>query len=423
MKKIDKFFIIICLLIQVNLFDVLDLTNTALSVVMTYSQKKLLLVVVIIYSIFSLFFYRRKQEYQEHFFTFFVWLFVITSSLVILFTALRMDQTVLSTFFIGYNSFIILLYFPLRRALSDRKSVEYFVQLVGIFAFCFAISKTIQSYILGHTGRSILFLNSTLDVSSARSMVKNYFGFVRLASATDFVFFAFLLMIVFVGLGYKIFTKKVNLLMLTVYVIYLFFVGQTRIYLMLLLLILGIVILIKLKDKISFGVISVLLFIIAIPVSLMIAYIVNLLFFKETSRLISLSIRQGAIKYYLDNILYNGWFGFGFARDDVYNNLIHNTYMTGDGQIISFNYDDVGIIGFLAQFGISGIINMIVYLSSLLIAFIRSSRKFANLLLLSFILGSWASVSLFDPQRSFYLPVLLAIMDFVSSSQEENILE
>lgn len=423
MKKIDKFFIIICLLIQVNLFDVLDLTNTALSAVMAYSQKKLLLAVIIIYSIFSPFFYRIKQEYQEHFFTFFVWLFVITSSLVILFTALRMDQTVLSTFFIGYNSFIILLYFPLRRALSDRKSVEYFVQLIGIFAFCFAISKTIQSYILGHTGRSILFLNSTLDVSSARSMVKNYFGFIRLASATDFVFFAFLLMIVFVRLGYKIFTKKVNLLMLTVYVIYLFFVGQTRIYIMLLLLILGIVILIKLKDKISFGVISVLLFIIAIPVPLMIAYIVNLLFFKETSRLISLSIRQGAIKYYLDNILYNGWFGFGFARDDVYNNLIHSTYMTGDGQIISFNYDDVGIIGFLAQFGISGIINMIVYLSSLLIAFIRSSRKFANLLLLSFILGSWVSVSLFDPQRSFYLPILLAIVDFVSSKQDEDVLD
>ncbi|MFR6665833.1 MAG: hypothetical protein ACLUQX_06775, partial [Thomasclavelia spiroformis] len=86
-----------------------------------------------------------------------------------------------------------------------------------------------------------------------------------------------------------------------------------------------------------------------------------------------------------------------------------------------FNYDDVGIFGFLAIFGLIGVFIMFIYSLSLMLAFTYSRNKFITFMIYVYIFGSWTSLSLFDPQRIFYLPVLLALLDFLTNENVINL--
>lgn len=154
--------------------------------------------------------------------------------------------------------------------------------------------------------------------------------------------------------------------------------------------------------------------ILTIPVLyFMIKFIISIMF-GNSSRGISLSIRQEAIKYYVQNISLHKWFSMGFVRDDLFSDLVHNTHIDFAGNIYSYNYDDVGMIGLIAQYGWLGVLDITIYFLTTVSIFIKSHSKYLFLIVFVLLFGSWISTSLFDPQRILYLPILLVLVDNVA---------
>ncbi|MGV3090467.1 hypothetical protein [Lactiplantibacillus argentoratensis] len=144
--------------------------------------------------------------------------------------------------------------------------------------------------------------------------------------------------------------------------------------------------------------------------------------FLNSDRSVSISIRQEELRYYLSKIYYSHWFSLGFIREGLYSKLLHgpnysaiNTTMTG------YALDDVGIVGFLGRFGLAGVPIMVSLFVQTINSFFKTNYRDETTILLVILFGSWISTSLFDPQRIFYMPILLAFMSFLATTNEGKI--
>lgn len=411
MTKIDKTYVTFLLLLQVNFFDIFPLGETITGAISGYSQKKLMLVVVIIYCIVSKLGTINTQSTPPSFFGLSISLLLSMVIAITILSAGTYYQSLLSTFLTSYYFFILLLYFPLRKCLSSSDAVYWLVSIVSKFGFWMAFIKIIQSGAKSFFNVNIFSLNATIDAASSDSMRFTFLHFIRLASASDFVFFSLILLII----GSLIFKENfISLKFWTVFITDLFYIiviGQTRMYI--LMSVLAIVAMLFIKLRTSDRSNNLILFIIfSVIGGAITAFLISRISLTNGSRAISLSIRQDAIKYFLSNINYNGFYGFGFARDDLYGYLIHgSTLLWWGGTIQSgYNYDDVGIFGFLAIFGYSSMPFFVVFLIQALKSIINSKYKLLSLLIVLVIFMSMGSLSLFNPQRIMYLPFYLAIL-------------
>lgn len=420
MKSIDKFFLNIFLLFQVNFFDFINIRNSFLNGFSSYSQKKILLIIVFIYCIlkFLLTTSNDKLKVKRHF-TFFC-IFLLISTMILIFgTVYRFNQSFLSTFLVGYFFFIILLYFPFSREFFTWEIWKDVLKRFMIIGTFFSASKLIQSFMLFKFGKLIFFLNSNADYDTALQIRFNVLFFTRIPSISDFIFVELLLFIIYKIKNGIIFSRLLDNILLIINITCLICVGQSRAYIIIIaMVVLAQYVQIIFKNMSSsfkiFSMLSMLLILVFVVI------ILKEQIFSNESRALSSTIRQNAYKYYLNYFFYNKWFALGFARDDLYGNLIHGTFINNLGQIISANYDDVGIIGFLGRFGLLGVINIVIYLLSLMAVFLDSKEKQLTFLIFLFIFGSCISLSLFDPQRIFYLPLLLAFLDFLTKSNHNR---
>lgn len=412
MKTFDKFFLVIFLLLQVNLFDVIDLSDSFFESIMTYSQKKILLVFVIIYMFLRFIFIKDVGKVYRTFTPYIITLILMWIA-VIFGTMSVFNQSFISTFYIGYYFLIILLYFVFVKIFSTWDAVIDFVKIFSIFTFILSISKIIQSFALSKLHISILHLNSTGDFNTATQMKYTVLGMTRISSASDFVFWGSVLLLVCMSLNRSVFSNFLDKILLLINACYLIVVGQTRAYIMIFILLICLTLFIKfLRTNGKILTIFVGLFVL-IPI-IYVAYIgIQSILFSNTSRLVALSIRTEAIRYYFNNIFVNKWFEFGFARDDLYANMIH-------GQLLTYNYDDVGLVGFLGRFGLVGIVSLIILVISGIVNFIHSKNKYVSGMLIISVVGVSISLSLLDPQRIFYFSVILALLDFFRNDKSYN---
>lgn len=414
LKSIDRFFLFIFLLLQVNFFDLINIRTTFLSSITSYSQKKLLLIFVLIYCFIKLFEDRGESGNNNYHFRFFIMTLLLTVIAVIFGTVFNYSQGFISTFLVGYYFFILILYFPLSKEFKNWTIWKEAIKLFIFFSTVYSILKLLQSFVLLKYGRLIFYLNSTLDYNTATQLRFNIWKFTRIPSISDFIAVSILLMLVYKILNGKIFSGRKDTIILAINFMCLFFVGQARGYLILFLLIFMLFLSGKIITKLSKGIRFIIGFIILILGSLLAFVIINKVFSSD-SRAISTEIRFSSYTYYLNHLFENGWFSLGFARDDLYYNLIHGTYLNNSGQIISANFDDLGIVGFIGRFGIIGILNMVIYLVSLISSFISSKSKNATIIIFIFVFGSCISLSLFDSQRIFYLTFIMSLLDFLTS--------
>ncbi|WP_233671712.1 hypothetical protein [Pediococcus pentosaceus] len=414
MKTIDKFFISFMLLLQINFFDLIDTRTSFFASFSSYSQKKLLLVIAFAYmfvrSIAYGINYKRKKNY-----TLFVILFLISWVAILLATVSIYGQSIVKTLFVSYYFLLLILYFPFSEALSSKESWRTLIKIFSDFAFILSLIKIFQSLMISKFNKVFFFMSNN-DYNTATSLRFVKFGFTRMPSPTDFVFISLLLTLFSVFIGLKLFTKWRYRLYIGVYIIFIFLIGQTRSYIIMTILVLLLYALWLINKHFGKDLIILTVGILAIPVLfLMTKFIINIIF-GNSSRGISLSIRQEAIKYYLQNISLHKWFSLGFVRDDLFSNLVHNTHIDFAGNVYSYNYDDVGVVGLIAQYGWLGILNISIYFLTTLSIFIKSHSKYLLLFIFVLLFGSWTSVSLFDPQRIFYLPILLVLIDSIGNN-------
>lgn len=425
MKKTDKFFLIIFLLLQTNFFDLINIRNSFLNGFASYSQKKLLLLIILIYIIVKFFGGNRFSKdisglsYNKSFFSIFVYTLFFSWVIVYYGTVAHYGQSLLSTFFNSYYFFILLLYFVYSYLLNSWEKWVDFIKIVLWFSTILSLTKILQSFVLSKFNYIIFYLNTNNDYNTATQLKFMTLGFTRIPSATDFVFFSILLMFVILGSGKKILPSSAVAILFFIQFFYLFAVGQTRSYLLLTVLLVIVYCAIKVFRKFGNGGGLAIGLILSTPVTFLFLSFLNQLLVGNSSRSVALTIRQDAIQYYIQNLRYNGIFSFGFLRDDLYGQLIHGVGI--NGMSLGFNYDDVGIFGFLAIFGLIGVFIMFIYSLSLMLAFTYSRNKFITFMIYVYIFGSWTSLSLFDPQRIFYLPVLLALLDFLTNENVINL--
>ncbi|CCG90603.1 putative membrane protein [Pediococcus pentosaceus IE-3] len=402
------------LLLQINFFDLIDTRTSFFASFSSYSQKKLLLVIAFAYmfvrSIAYGINYKRKKNY-----TLFVILFLISWVAILLATVSIYGQSIVKTLFVSYYFLLLILYFPFSEALSSKESWRTLIKIFSDFAFILSLIKIFQSLMISKFNKVFFFMSNN-DYNTATSLRFVKFGFTRMPSPTDFVFISLLLTLFSVFIGLKLFTKWRYRLYIGVYIIFIFLIGQTRSYIIMTILVLLLYALWLINKHFGKDLVILTVGILAIPVLfLMTKFIINIIF-GNSSRGISLSIRQEAIKYYLQNISLHKWFSLGFVRDDLFSNLVHNTHIDFAGNVYSYNYDDVGVVGLIAQYGWLGILNISIYFLTTLSIFIKSHSKYLLLFIFVLLFGSWTSVSLFDPQRIFYLPILLVLIDSIGNN-------
>lgn len=416
MKRIDRWFLISLLLIQVNFFDLINIRTSFLNSLMSYSSKKFLLLIVILY-----FLLRMPYRRSIGVFSFTIMLTLVITILVSIGTILKFSQGIIATLFVSYYFAILILYYPMVKAYDTWEKWHNLIKIFAIFGFVLSISKIIQSFALSKFHVLVFFLNTNLDYNTATSLNHMFGGFTRIPSATDFVAISLVLIFVFKMHKDNLFSQKKDIFLISTDLFYLFFVGQTRSY-QLLVVVVAIVytfLAIKKSKTTNFMKLFFVLFLIfSLPI--VIAFLKKQ--FLNSDRSVSISIRQEELRYYLSKIYYSHWFSLGFIREGLYSKLLHgpnysaiNTTMTG------YALDDVGIVGFLGRFGLAGVPIMVSLFVQTINSFFKTNYRDETTILLVILFGSWISTSLFDPQRIFYMPILLAFMSFLATTNEGEI--
>ncbi|MDB8874942.1 hypothetical protein [Pediococcus acidilactici] len=417
MKTLDKLFISFMLLLQINFFDLINTQTSFLASFTSYSQKKLLLVVAFVYmfirnAVYGID-YKRKKNY-----TFFVVLFLVSWAAILLATVTTYGQSVVKTFFVSYYFLLLILYFPLSEVLSSKESWGVLIKIFSNLAFILSMVKIFQSLMISKLGKVFFFMSNN-DYVTATSLRFVKLGFTRMPSPTDFVFIALLLMLLSIIADLKVFTQWRYALYIGIYVIFIFLVGQTRSYIIMTILVLLLYILWLINKYFGKDLVILTLGILTVPVLYFVVKFIMNIIFGNSSRGISLSIRQEAVKYYMQNISMHKWFSIGFARDDIFSDLVHNKHIDFVGNVYSYNYDDVGMVGLIAQYGWLGVVNIFIYFLTTISIYIKSHSKYLLLIVFVLLFGSWISTSLFDPQRILYLPLLLVLIDSISDGTLE----
>ncbi|MCT4397412.1 hypothetical protein EFN70_01775 [Pediococcus ethanolidurans] len=417
MNNLDRFFLFIFLCIQVNFFDFIDIRNTSLNNFSSYAQKKLLLATILLYLFIRFVFFNHRISLKKKSFDFFI-VFLFLSVIIVTFaSSAKFQQGIFQTFLMSYFFFVLILFFPYSRILNNWADWVEVTRYFAIFSFVLSLTKLLQSFVLAHMHIQLFHLNTLLDYNTAIQLKYMVFGFTRIPSATDFVFFSSCLILICTIANKAPFSKKICYFLLGVNFLYLLLVGQTRSYIVLLMAVIILYVLMLLEKRYGLTMTIFISVCAALPAFIILSIVLNKILFGNSDRVISLSIRSLAIQYYLNNINLNGWYAIGFARDDLFGTIVH-------GPTLNYNFDDVGIVGFVGRLGYLGIANLIVYLLSLVTVFFKSKVKSLTVMILTVSFGTSASVSYFDPQRIFYLPILLALLVFFTSSnsKEENVL-
>lgn len=410
-KTLYKFFVTLLVLLQINFFDLFTFPNWFFYNVNSYSVKYFSTIVVLIACLVRFVEHRSDSSTQNNGqinFSISIVLLFLFGMFITYESSIVYHQSILTSLSISYYYLMILGYFAFHNFFLKSDNIKWFFRLIIYSSFFLSVSKIIQSFLAGKVGKIVLGSYSTVDKNNLLSFSSNIVGFVRLPSASDFVFFgSMLLILTFLMKEIKV-RHKFTILLFNIF--FLFIVSQTRTYVLIILVIMFSVVLFKLSSKFKQLSIIMLFFGAIVGVFFSIYLIEQLGFFTTGDRSASYTVRLSAIQYYLAQFSNNGVFGIGFASESEFF-LLNHGYSFDYGRSVFF-MDDVGIIGFLAVFGKLGVSWIIVFLSELFKQVIYARNRKIVMLLVLTLLATSVSVIYLNVQRIFFFVFVLLIIDF-----------
>ncbi|BAX73059.1 hypothetical protein [Leuconostoc mesenteroides] len=410
-KTLYKCLISLLVLLQVNFFDLITFPDWFFYNINSYSVKYLSTFLILIACLVRLIEYKSNSSIRENGqinFSVSLLLLLLFGTFITYQSSIVYKQTILTSFAISYYYLFVLGYFAFHNFFTRLENIKWFFDLIIYSSVFLSITKIIQSYLAGNFGKIFFGSYSTVDKNNLMTLSSDIVGFVRLPSASDFVFFASMLLVV-TFLVKKISIKnKFTILFINIF--FLFIVSQTRTYVLIILVLIFGVVLIKVSSEFKRFSIVVLLFGVIGGVFFSLYLVEQMGFITTGDRSASYTVRLDAIRYYLSQFSNNGVFAIGFAHDPEFLLLNHGYSLTYGRSI--YYMDDIGIIGFLAVFGKLGIAWIIIFLSELLKQILYAGNRKIVMLLCFTVLATSGTLVYLNVQRIFYLVFVLLLVDF-----------
>lgn len=410
-KNLYKCLISLLVLLQINFFDVITFPDWFFYNVNSYSVKYLSTFLVIISCLVRFIEYKSSKNLKKSGqidFSVNLLLLLLFCIFITFQSSMLYKQSLLTTFTISYYYLFILGYFGFHNFFTNSENIKWFFKLTIYSSFLLSAVKIIQSYLAGRFGKIILGSYSTVDKNNLLTLSSDIVGFVRLPSASDFIFFSsMLLVITFLVQQIQI---RYKLTILSINIVFLFFVSQTRTYILILLVFLFGVFLFKVALHSKQFAAFVLLFGAMVGAFFVLYLVEQLGFTASDDRSASYTVRIQAMQYYLSQFSNNGVFAIGFAHDPEFV-LLNHGYSFIYGRSVYY-MDDIGIVGFLAIFGKLGVLWLIVFLSDLVKQILYANNRIIVVLLSATLFATSGTLIYLNVQRIFYFVFVLLIIDF-----------
>lgn len=399
------------IMFQVNFFDLISLPSIWSSLNSNVNKYAILIVSLVIWFL-SLISSKQdnslKQPYDSQF-SVSTAFFCVILFIVWLGTSLTYAQTVLITFQNMYWYFVFpFLYFGLKNYLTDNTNFIKFDKIIVLSGVIVSVL-----YLLYSKHIIILHPNAVIDVQNL-AMGKEQYGFSRFQAPSDFIFFVSFYMSSTALMNIKRFNVK-YIFQQIILIVNLFFVGQVRVYFAISLLLCVFVLFMKGMNKFKkIKIVFVVLGIIA-GTALILLMIKKLNFFGGGARQASSIVRSEEISYYLSHTYDNKVFGIGFPDINNYYYLIRGFSPTYQASV--FYLEDVGVFGFLAIFGVLGILYLVLFLNDLIKTVVFNENRIIMLIVLLSYLATYFTLIPLNASRITLMPFYLIIVTVLSRSK------
>lgn len=381
-------FTIILLALECSLFF-LDIIPTSFFRISSYTSKYFISAIILVGTFFTLTITRNKSNY----------IFAIpilafsTMCLIITIASSVFYHSSISRIFLTALPYITvpLLYFVLHDITQDERMYIFFIKTFIAFALIYAIFCILQSF-------DFAVMNTEFQNLSMRA------GRIRLLMSGDFITFGALITL---GMIYS--SEKSRAIYITLFAIMffeLFWVAQTRIELI----------------GLSVCVISGFILKAKRPaLRIILVLLISLLLFSQFSEIISTAFfpsktdvssfaRLNAYEYYWPHAMDMGFFGLGYIPEIFSQGMFGLVWY---GNTARGDITDIGVIGYLARYGICGAIVLALGIVWLVRAIIRRNKKHFSLdanpeawMALVYLIVVSPIISFTDVQRIFYLPIV-----------------
>jgi len=394
MNRVNKWILYLILLLQINFFSLQFIGLDLNSYVKKYISLFLIIILVAInIPLVAKLLFTRRLPFKIPI----ILLFVLT---VIegIWSMKFYGQSLLTSFTAMYYFFILLLYFVLLAMYKRGGNVNKWFKFIIWIGTIYSGLLIIQDFLLKYGIELMNLSNDSLQVEYGSRMAIFY----RIKNPADFISFSILILFIFY-VNNKFDVKF--FLALAVNFVYIIFISQTRMYMIIDSLLLIILLTIKL-DKINKFLTLIYIYLLSFIGIITSSKVI--LGFITGARRMSYSVRIEAINFYYNVSMNNGVLGIGFPNTSDTLNVLHGNGLTFLGY--QYYLDDIGILGFIFTFGIFGVFILIGFILSIFKVFIISKHKFILLLPIIYVAMTSISASLFNIQRIMYLPFAFFII-------------
>lgn len=408
MMNIIKIGITLILLLEMRFFYLFKLPNQ-IEKYNTYHNKQIILFIIVILVLIVILIKIKCKFRKGLFYNSFI-LFCIFYILQACISLLRYNQGMKGIIGSSYHLLLILLYFVLMNYIINEKSYKYVLNIIIIFSLITSTLFVIQALVYNYGGG--LFLN--IYEINVTSKIPLRDGMIRLTHPSTLISFSIVLSSfqMFKSRGGE---KLVCTLNTIIGVIYIYYVCQTRALLIAVLIpvVIGIVSKPQKRKEVKF---IYILLIIIFGIFILSSSITNefLSSFSDPAEAGSIYARQYGINHYMNQFNKNPILGMGFIQDII------NTpeFYIVHGEQGYLTTTDIGIIGFLSNYGLLGI----VWLSTVLVALFNvifsiykqgKLREYINLVgILLYVILTLPTLVITDSQRIILLPIIMAIFEY-----------
>lgn len=392
----QKTLYIMLLLLQVNFFNLFG--NDDFYQINSDNSKQLILFLVaasiIIWSPLALNSLFKEKGQLKQPFTWLVVSFLICWVAVLFGSASAYQITVRKAFNLSYYYPIVAYFFPFTWLV--KKDFSFVLKTFKFFAYLDLLFLLIQDITLG--------LGGSLFLSFDPFGQQMFMNTGRIVAGTDFLALACFVVVLGRKLKHTLPTY-LETMFLSGLLFHLLLFAKSRMFLLLVIAILAVAVFFNSSKKFTTSVRLVFYSVCSIGMLALMNTLISKMNFFSGDRAASGQVRLQAIAYYINNLGFNKWFGFGFTP---FSDQIGGGGQGVDGGI--FYTSDVGMIGFAAIFGLLGLAFIVLFLASFL-RFLRSFGDFSSKLIVSvYIFGSWISLSSFDISRILIFPMALGFL-------------
>lgn len=301
----------------------------------------------------------------------------------------------------SYNYLFIILGYYIFRYYIQRKGKENFINLVLFFSLFCSILISLQYILYPKLG---LFLNVDYSYRFLSMRITQGEGLINIGIVLAFG--------VLVNKNFKFMLLPYLTFLVGVYE--LIFVQKTRMVILCIIISCITVFLLKNVKKVQ-NVFLLFIFLFILLGTIQNTELLNKYTESISNEDVSLRVRQEANSFFLNQFYENKFLGMGLIPSNVSD--FTDNLLYGPNRI--YFKSDVGLVGFINTFGISGLICFLLLYFKIITILIKSIKNgsirnnYEVLTLSLFVITSSWTLLIFNYQRIITLPILLAVLDYV----------